>query len=304
MADSTDLGAALASNFLLVEFHISQWGGTKTDKEATQELLRDKQASKDGGKFMKKLLASADAELQQIHTANGSLRRFIYERTLPWSDAGGTSKRGDRIIATAATMNFLQDAKPYIQDIRNAVSGLQAVWPQRVAEAMRNLGALADATDYPDASTLFELFGVKIDLKPLPAISDFSRLNVPGDLAAKLGTRYEQRAQEQFKSAMDELRGRFLLELERMHTQVGKAAVGEKTKLYESMRTNLQMLVDLAKTMDLGNNDQFTTLVARIERDLCKTPISALKYDPIRAREVADAAKAIAVEAAEEAVWQ
>jgi hypothetical protein len=303
MTESSDLGAALSSNYLLVDVQIHSWSGKKTDQEASSELLVSKQATRDGGAFVKNLLASANAELKAVQTHQGALRRFVYERTLPWSTSAGL-KRGDRILATTATMQFLTDLKPYIQDTRNAVKDLQTVWQQRVAQAMCNLGTLADASDYPDASTLPELFGVSVDLKPLPAITDFGRLNVPGDLAARLGQRYEQRAQEQFKVAMGDLRDRFIAELERMHGQLAKHASGEKTRLHESMATNLQMLVDLAHSMDLGNNPQFTELVAIIEHELLRTPVGALKQDLRRAGEVADAAKTIAVKAAEEAIWQ
>lgn len=303
MSTQQEISDALAANFLLVQLQIRSWSGKKTDREASQELLDSKQASKDGGAFVKNLLASANQELKALQQAAGGLRQYVYEHTLPWSAAKSGALRGDRIVRVSAAMDFLTNMKPLKQEYDDALVTLESVWDVRIASAQRNLGALADANDYPASFELHDLFDVTIDLKPIPAVGDFSRLNIPGELAESLTARHQTLAESQLQNAMNDLRDRFVAELERMHVQLSKAAAGEKTRLHDSLVGNLQGLVNLAKTMDLGINDKFTDLVARVEAELLRHPVGMYKVSPATAREVATAAQILAVEAAAEAIW-
>lgn len=301
---STQLAETLAANYLLVDLQIRSWSGKKTDKEATTELLDQKQATRDGGAFVKKLLASADQELKAVQMYAGMVRQFCYVQTLPWSTCSEGAKRGNRLLATQRAMAFLTGLQPLVINHKQAVAALAEVWDDRVNEALTNLGQLGDRADYPSAAEVPALFKVTVDLVPIPAIQDFARLNVPGELAQKLGERHAQLAEISIKNAMDDFRDRLLAELERMGKQLGKQADGEKTRLYDTLVSNLEILVNLGKSMDLGTNARFTELIAKIESKLLRAPVSVYRVDIRKAREASDAARSLATEAAMDEVWQ
>ena len=300
---NTQLNEALASNYLLADIQLRSWSGKRTDKGATEELIASKNAAKDSGAFVKNLMASARDELDQVHRCGTAIRNFVYARTLSWSAAQDGARRGARLLPSAQAMEFLQDLHEIKQTYDGAVQELIKVWPVRVAQAQANLGALADATEYPDAGSLGNLFSVQVDLLPIPTVTDFSRLSVPAPLAEALGARFETQAQLSVQNAMDDLRSRFIDELQRFEKQMAKHGSGEKTRLYETLLTNMQGLVNMARSMNITGNPKLTELADKIESKLLQLPIDAYKEDQARAAVAAAEAKDLQMEAAVDEVW-
>lgn len=302
--ETSDLNDALTSNYLLCDLQIRSWAGRSTDRDATKEVIEAKGASKDAGKFNKNLMASAHEELGNVHKKASSLRHFFFRKTLPWTASTEGRAAGDRIIATSSAMDFLQEFKTHKLEYDAAVKALVAVWDLRVGQAMQNLGMLADITEYPSAVEIPKKFAISLDMNPIPAQSDFKRLNVPAALAASLGNRHKIIAEAQVQNAMNEMRDRMLEELERINTQMTKHANGEKTRLYDSLITNMQGLVQMAKNMNLTGNPRLTELTERIELQLLAHPVQVYKDDPGKAAVLANSARELATEAAMAEIWK
>jgi hypothetical protein len=298
-----ELNDALANNYMLVSLSIRTWSGKRTDRDATEEFTKTKNATSDSAAIVKKLLASADSELKDVHAAAALLRNYLYANTLPWTLSTEGSKRGDRLVATTQAMNFLRDTATLKRDYDAAVLALQAVWPQRVQEAMANLGQLADTRDYPTVTELPSMFSVAVDIRPMPAIQDFSRMNVPAQLQTALAQRMAQQMETQMKNAMDDLRERLLKELNRISVQLEKAGNGEKTKLFDTLVTNCQSLVGLARSMNLSGSTKLNDLADKIEARLLNNPVEVYRNDKAKAAAVAQEAKALALEAESTDVW-
>lgn len=304
MSNATELNDALASNYLLCDLQIRSWSGKRTDKEASAELLTSKNATKDGGHFIKNLLASAGEELKNVHQHGASLRHFVYSRTLPWSASAEGIKRGERLIASTLAMNFLQEFRGHKKEYDASVLQLVGVWDARVGQAMQSLGLLANSLDYPTSTKLPEMFSVRVDMRPIPAVGDFERLNIPATLAKALGERHAAVAQVQVSNAMNEMRDRMLAELERINSQMSKHANGEKTRLYDSLITNMQGLVQMARNMNLTNNPKLIELADRIEQKLLTRPVDAYREDRQAAKVVADSARELSIDAAMKEIWE
>lgn len=296
MPSNVELNDALASNYMFVDLTFRAWGGERINHAVTDEVVQSKHATADAGKFRMKLLASADTELKAVRAQIVALRSFVYSRTLPWSLNTEGAKKGARIIGVVDSMQFLADTAKRKRIYDQSVLDLQAVWDVRVAEAINNLAGMATAADYPSAAEVPNLFSVIIGLRPMPTVSDFTRLSVPAPLAEALGQRLADQTRIQVENAMNDLRDRFLEEVTRMSEQLGKAGQGEKTKLYESMLTNTQSLCHLARSMNLTGSNRFNELVDRIEQDLLRYPIETLREDKHVAAAVATAAKQVLTE--------
>lgn len=293
MHDNAQLNDALASNYMLVDISFRAWGGERINHQVSDEVVQAKHAASDAGKFRMKLLASADTELKAVKAQIVALRTFVYSRTLPWSLNSEGAKKGSRLIATADAMQFLADTAKMKAGYDGSVLDLQSVWDERVAQAIANLGGMADPTAYPSAADVPNLFSVIIELRPMPTVGDFTRLSIPSALAEALGERLAEQSRTQVNNAMTDLRDRLTDEVQRMADQLGKAGAGEKTKLYESMLTNTQALCALARSMNLTGSQKFAELIDKIEQDLLRYPIETLREDKGTAAMVAGSAKAV-----------
>lgn len=301
--DSKALHEALAGNYMLVDFRVRAYGANKTDRGASEELIASKSATSDSGKFMKKLFASADAELKKVQSSANNMRLYVYAKTLPWASSSEGVRRGPRLLPTLQAMDFLQELNGRKVAHDKYVVDLQTVWDQRVAEAIQNLGGLANPSDYPAKDQVPSLFSINVDLRPVPSMADFSRLNVPAELVDALGARSKIMAEQQYAVAMGDLKDRMVKALERVRDQLGKHGAGEKTRLFETLGTNLRSVVDLARTMNMTNNPQLEHLAAQIEFKLLQHPIDAYKENLGAATEAAEAAKALAMDAMSEDLW-
>lgn len=304
MLDSNQLNDALAANYLLVDLELRSWSARSTDRSASDEVITNRSAAAGSGKFIKNLFVGADAELKEVGKKAQLVRQFVYDHTLPWSNNTEGAKRGARLLAATSSIEFLRELNVVKKDYDDAVAVLETVWDVRKASAIVNLGGLADANDYPPTDTVVGLFGVTVALNPVPSQNDFQRINVPAPLATALGERHAAAAQVHVDVAMSELRERLLECVGRMSTQLGKAGNGEKTRLYDSLVTNLQALVGLTRSMNVTGRQEITDLADRIEKELLHQPVEVYRNSAEKAAVVADAAKDIALAAAVEDIWK
>lgn len=304
MTDSAALNDALSGNYLLVDIEIHSWSGKKTDRGASLEVTQSKGADQEAGRFVKYLFAGADDELKAVLQFAAAIRTFTYSRTLPWSGAQDSARRGARLLPATNAMEFLRDLSDIKRSYDTSVSQLAQVWDQRILDARSKLGQLADDADYPTAADIPSKFSVSVDLQPVPSVSDFSRINVPSALAEALGQRHASTLAAHADNAMDDLKTRLLVQLGRMATVLGKAAAGEKTRMHDSLVTNLQDLVTLARGMNLHSNPLLIELVDKIEEKLLKYSTEVYRKSPAAVESVAVAARELAVEAAIEDIWK
>lgn len=304
MQDTSQLNELLSANYLLVDLEVRSWSAKRTDKDATNEVITNHAATKDSGKFIKYLFAGADAELTEVNKRAQLIRQFVYSSTLPWSGNVEGSKRGPRLLPATKSIEFLRELNEVKREYDSSVAALASVWDARKATAMAALNTLAKSEDYPDAASIIGLFGVSVNLLPVPSQADFSRVNVPTALATALGERHAAAAQVHVEVAMGEMKKRILECIQAMATQLGKAGQGEKTRLYDSLVTNLQSMTKLMRSMNVTGNPAIVALADRIDNELLQQPVEVFRNSKERAAEVAVAAQDIALAAAVEDIWK
>ncbi len=282
---------------MLVDLDVKSWSGNKTDREASSELIAAKGATKDSGRFVKYLFASADAELQEVRRCGRVLGEYVKQNSAPFQGSY-------RLLPATKAIEFLSALNGLKAEYDASVLALQAVWDQRVAQAMASLSGLASAEDYPKASEVPGLFGMTIDLRPVPSEHDFSRINLPAAVITALGDRHRSMLETQMGAAYESIKKGLLKEIQRMALQLGKAGAGEKTRLYDSLVTNLQGQVNLLRSMNATGSAELNALADKIEQQLLSTPVETFRNSQAKATEVAAAATALAVEAAMEDVWK
>ena len=288
------LGALLAGSFLLVKLTVRLWSGKKTDLEASRELNASKGADADASRVIKALLAGNNAKLKDCTSAYTRLRTFFYDQTSPWTTSSAGAKKGDRLVATAASIEFLTEFACREKEAVKARLAFVNDYDNAVKNAVGSQGALYDASHYPTKEAVAELFGSSLSMNPLPDGIDFDRIaGVPAEFVVGLKNAYESNQENQLSVALQDVQFRILEELERTQKQLSKVVAGEDTRLFKTMVTNLQHLVGMARSLNVAADNEITEIADTIEEHLLSLEVSSYKENVPLARANSNIAKGI-----------
>lgn len=292
---SNEIAEALASNFVLIDLTVRKWSGKSVDRKATEDTLAANHSVSGAGKFIKTAMAGADKELRQCSADFDAVRTYLYQHSLPYSPSAGMNK-GPRLVSTVQSMDVLKGINDRVAVATASINELLNVYDARRLEAMSNLGRLANAGDYPTGDVLRTMFGIHVDVLPVPSTGDFSRTSIPADIAQALGQRMAKQQGAVMQAAITDLRKRVLTEVKRIATQLGKYGDGEKTRLYETLTSNIQGLVPLLIDSNVSGNTEIAELAQGIKEALCTHDIKAIKHSPALAAKIARKAETIAMD--------
>jgi len=235
---------------MLVEFNASVWTARKLDKKTTDEVVTSKNAAaKDAARVNKHLLAGRN-ELDVINTYVGSVRTYVYENTMPWSDSG------IRLLPTSRFMTFNQRLNDSEQTFFSYVEDFIRVYPSLITAQAMALGDMFRRDDYPDVDTIEHKFAFRVNYMPVPRAGDF-RVDVGNDAQQELQERLAKLADERVEAAMADIRERLRAHLVRMQDRLGYDEVDgdRKTrKFHDSLVTGALELCDMVKHLNIIND--------------------------------------------------
>ena len=235
---------------MLVEFNASVWTARKLDKKTTDEVVTSKNAAaKDAARVNKHLLAGRN-ELDVINTYVGSVRTYVYENTMPWSDSG------IRLLPTANFLTFSQRMADSEQTFFSYVEDFIRVYPSLITAQAMALGDMFKRDDYPDVSEIERKFNFRLNFMPVPRAGDF-RVDVGNDAQKELQEKLAKLADERVEAAMADVRERLKTHLMRMQDRLGYDDVDgdRKTrKFHDSLVTGALELCDMVKHLNIIND--------------------------------------------------
>jgi hypothetical protein len=235
---------------MLVEFNASVWTARKLDKKTTDEVVTSKNAAaKDAARVNKHLLAGRN-ELDVINTYVGSVRTYVYENTMPWSDSG------IRLLPTSRFMEFNQRLSDSEQTFFSYVEDFIRVYPSLITAQAMALGDMFRRDDYPDVDTIEHKFAFRVNFMPVPRAGDF-RIDVGNDAQKELQEKLAKLADERVEAAMADIRERLKTHLVRMQDRLGYDEVDgdRKTrKFHDSLVTGALELCDMVKHLNIIND--------------------------------------------------
>ena len=133
---------------MLVEFNASVWTARKLDKSTTDEVVQNKNAAaKDAARVNKHLLAGR-TELDVIQQAVTRARQFVYDNTLPWSDAGL------RLLPTTNFQKFAERMNAFDDEFEALVKAFVTIYPSLITAQAMALGDMFRRDDYPTANEI------------------------------------------------------------------------------------------------------------------------------------------------------
>lgn len=232
---------------LLVEFNASVWTARKLDRKTTDEVVFNKNAAaKDAARVNKHLLAGRN-ELDVIQTYIGSVRTFVYENTMPWSD------NGMRLLPTTFFMEFSKRMHTSEDTFFSYVDDFITVYPSLITAQAMALGDMFRRDDYPTPEELKGKFAFRVNYMPVPTAGDF-RVDVGNDAQKELQDKLTKLADDRVEAAMQDIRQRLKTHLTRMQDRLGFDEVDGESKtrkFHDSLVTGALELCDMVKHLNI-----------------------------------------------------
>lgn len=250
---------------MLVDLTISRWTAVKHDRAVSAEVDQT-HAAKQGGRYNKYLIDKA--HLAAIDSITNELRKYHYSRTLPWTD------KGHRILPADLFFDYQQELAKYRQQFQTAVSDFVKLYPQLVQDARLRLGTMYRPEDYPQPSDLFGMFGISLDIAPVPDANDF-RVDVAQETQDEIRAQITQAVATRQTKMVKECWARMREVVGRIAEQCGK----ENGVIRDSLMDNARDLVAVLGGLNVTNDPEIAAVENDI-RDKLLVPTTRLRVSP------------------------
>jgi hypothetical protein len=258
---------------MLVEVNVRQWTARKLDKSTTEEVVSNKNAQNKGAARVNKHLLAGRSELEVINQHVGTIRTYLYDVTLPWSDSGL------RLLTTAKFMEFNERMQEYEDKFNQLVEDFVTAYPTLITAQAMALGDMFNRTEYPTADDIKHRFEFRVNYMPVPTSGDF-RIDVGNEAQQELQKKLQQLADERIEHAMADIKTRLKDHLARMSDRLSVDTVGGELKtrmFHSSLLDTAHELCSLAKDLNITQDAELEQ--ARVA---LKNAISGIAVDDLR----------------------
>lgn len=265
--------SGIADRAMLVSLTVRRWQPHTTDKKISAEVANNHKASKDMGKYRKRLLAKAAT--QATSDIGHQLRSLHYDLTLPWSDDG------PRILSGMGYMAYQQKVNALKQQFDTAWQAFLPEYPRHKAEAKALLGTAYNEEDYPPVSVLKTKFAVEIHVQPIPTGKDF-RVDVGNEELARIRKQIDEDAKATIEASMKTVWGRLKAVVEHQAKRLKlykQTDEGVEHSFRDSLVTNIVELLDLLPSLNVTEDKDLERFAIQVRKELTAYPATVLRDD-------------------------
>lgn len=240
---------------LLVELNVSQWTARKLDRSTTDELVTNKNAQSKGAARVNKNLFAGRSELEVINQHVSSIRSYVYDNTLPWSDSG------IRLLPSAKFMEFNCRLQNDEDKFYQLVDAFVDIYPSLITAQAMALGDMFNRDDYPQPNDIAHRFRFAANYMPVPASGDF-RVDIGNEAQAELQKKLASLADERVEHAMKDIKTRMLEHLKRMSDRLSVDYVGGEAvprKFHDSLLNGAHDLCEMVDALNIVGDEQLSS---------------------------------------------
>lgn len=264
----------ISASAVLVELNVSNWGASKLDRNVTDTVNANHNATRDASKVYKNLVAGSSL-CSDIAKYAARIRLYHNEMTLPWAN------KGARLLPVKLMLEY----KQHITNMRIAYetmcNNFYAQYPSIVANARNNLQAMFKAEDYPTLDEVKEKFGFNLVFSPLPESGDF-RLDVANEDLKDLQDSYEadfnNRLAEAVRTPWEKLHKELLALSTKLHDEEG---ADTKKRYHDSLLENPQEMCRLLTALNVTNDPKLEEARRDLERALLGVEMEDIKESEV-----------------------
>lgn len=235
---------------MLVEFNASQWTARKLDKGATDEIVHNKNAQDKGAARVNKNLLAGRKELEVINKHVGTVRTYVYNNTLPWSDSG------IRLLPSVKFWEFNMQMETFEHEFNQLVGDFVDVYPTLITAQAMALGDMFNRDDFPSPADVAHRFDFRLNYMPVPTAGDF-RVDVGNEAEKEIKAKLSKLADERIDHAMRDVKTRLKEHLDRMSDRLGVDVVNKEIKtrkFHDSLLDTAFELCEMVKALNITND--------------------------------------------------
>jgi hypothetical protein len=275
---------SLASSALIVSAEVNVWTATKQDRQISNEVTQQKNASADAGRFTKNLLANCPqhkALLNHRQTVYNWLQRCTYD----W--AGSL-----RLLPTFRLESFKKEYAEHEQAFTRLLDDFIDAYPSLVSDAAFKQGDMFDRSEYPEVKDVRNKFRMRLITTTVPA-GDFRAGGIAQALADDLKGHYEQQTQEIIERVMGDAAQQLIEYSTRLRNacievQADEDGKVKRKRVYESTVNQVKGMVDLLKNFNLTGNPELEDARIKLESTLDGVTLDDLRESPAARAQVKD----------------
>jgi hypothetical protein len=253
---------------MLVSLNIKNSGllGQRKSEEATQLVTSHYEADSKQASAHKRLINPKAKSVKSVMAASQRVRQTLYKYSVGW---GGENQR----LITVKALDALQsDIRRDIQDLEAAWNDYKADYPRLVHEASQpapiGLGALFDASQYPPADKIRDMFSISLNYWPMPS-SDHFAAEISNAAAEETKKAIDAEIEERLVEASYDLVNRAKNVVEKLITKLKDLKVEDNKfvgKLHNSLIDNIRDTARIIEKLNLTNAPQINKVIADLDR--------------------------------------
>jgi hypothetical protein len=263
---------SISASSVLVELNISIWTARKLDKKVSEEINVQKNTTANAGNYSKNLLAGS-VTLSDITKFASRIRLWHMQQTLPWSD------NGTRMLPMKNFMDYKAGLRTREDTLNRMIHNFLVEYPNLVNDAANKLGALFDATEYPDVDVVRNKFKLSCVFAPVPEAGDF-RIDAEADAKQALQDQYQRHYDTKLETAMKDQWNRLHDALSHISERMTDEIVDGEPKrkqFRDSVLENPMELCQLLTKMNVTNDPKLEEARKDLERALVGVDVDTLR---------------------------
>lgn len=266
---------------MLAYISVSAWSARKLDRKATKSITDSSGATSDAARVNKHLLASSDSSLRDIIKLGNDARRYLEANSLPWDDAGNRLLSNEKALEVVATISGME------KEFSEAVDKFIVEYPLLRAQALANLGDMADNNDYPLPDVVRDKFALRLSLSPLPEGFGDIRSGLAANQIEALEAHFQARVRTQYSTAIGDAWKRLRADVEKISERLTPDDKGEQKVFRNSLIDNARETCALLKSLNVFDDNDLDIIRFQVEEYLCKASSDQLRSS----REVSNTVK-------------
>jgi len=272
---------SLYQKALVMSYYLNASTLKKTDRQASEDLAREKGAEESAARVIKQLINPK--YVKPVQSVINSVRAYLEAETLPWG-------RHEVLVPATKYFDVVENLAKFkdLLDMRLEIFGNNYL--QAVEDAKKELAELFNPEDYPSVESIKSRFGFSVSFKPMTDVNQFVRLGFEDEETDKLKQAAIEHENELMKEAIESC-------YKRVHKHVSvlaKRLTDENTKRFRSaLLENIETLINTLPGLNIYDDPELNEVLDDMREMVAGVTIEEIKKHKKVREEVAEQADAI-----------